>query len=162
MPTNFNNSSNGSQYVDVTHINEGNLPTSDLSRILPRQMSTGTMRGTQNVGYGGVKIDSSNNTITVGDVISISGNDDGLITVGNTNEGVQGIGIIPDGSGDDGFFQTDSTGKVIWKQVNGTTYTYNSADGYNNSERNGFAPDDGRPGLWFAKVGYDATKLLGG
>jgi hypothetical protein len=42
---------------------------SNISRMLPRQLSTGSTRGTQTVGYGNVKIDGSNNTITLGDAV---------------------------------------------------------------------------------------------
>jgi len=42
-------------------------------RILPRQLSSGALRGTQNVGYGAVKIDGSNNRITIGSTTNTLG-----------------------------------------------------------------------------------------
>lgn len=80
----------------------GSIAQSDISRVLPRQLSTGSTRGTQTVGYGGVKIDGSNNrivldandtTITIGDTsnddnqtgINLSdSNDNSLVTLGRT------------------------------------------------------------------------------
>lgn len=121
-----------------------NLPGSDQSRILPRQLSIGTLRGTQSVGSG-PKIDSSNNTITV----SLAGGTQGIGTVPNSPNNAQG-----------GFFQTDSSNRVIWKLVEGTSYTYNRNDNYVNTILNGFSPDDGRPGIWVAKPGLDCKELL--
>lgn len=40
----------------------------DNQRIIPRQLSSGALRGTQHVGYGDVKIDGSNNQIVIGNV----------------------------------------------------------------------------------------------
>lgn len=130
----------------IDRVRDLELPRSDLSRILPRQLSIGTLRGTQSVGSG-PKIDSSNNTITV-----------------SLGDGIQGIGTVPNNAGGNtnqgGFFQTDTAGKVIWKLVQGTSYTYNRKDNYVNTILNGFAPDDGRPGIWVAKPGKDATEIL--
>ena len=60
---------------------------SNISRILPRQNSTGALRGTQNVGYsGGVKIDGSNNRIVLGSNIgNISGTVGTIILDGDTS-----------------------------------------------------------------------------
>lgn len=130
----------------IDRVKPTELPTSNLSRVLPRQLSTGTTRGTQTVGYGSAKIDGSNNVISVG-----------------SNVGTQGIGSIPNNTNttnEYGFFQTNSAEKIIYKQVQGTSLYFNPLDSYNNSIREGFAPDDGRPGIWVAKKGYDATELL--
>lgn len=130
----------------IDRVKDTELPTSDLSRVLPRQLSTGTMRGTQTVGYGNAKIDGSNNVISVG-----------------SDVGTQGIGSIPNNTNttnEYGFFQTDSAEKIIYKQVQGTSLYYNPNDSYNNSTRIGFAPDDARPGIWVAKPGFDATNEL--
>lgn len=138
-----------SRTAEIDTVSQSSLPQSDLSRVLPRQLSIGTLRGTQNVGSG-PKIDSSNNTITV----DFSTGTQGIGTVPNTIPGPNGVQA--------GFFQTDSSGKVIWKLVRGTSYTYNPRDNYVNTILNGFAPDDGRPGIWVAKPSEDAYELLGG
>jgi len=130
----------------IDRVQATELPASDLSRVLPRQLSTGTTRGTQTVGYGNAKIDGSNNVISVGSTV-----------------GTQGIGSIPNGTNtrnEYGFWQTNQAEKIIYKQVQGTSLYFNPLDSYNNSIREGFAPDDGRPGIWVAKKGYDATELL--
>lgn len=88
------------------------LARSDLSRVLPRQLSTGSTRGTQTVGYGDTKIDGSNNRISVGDSILLDGNSI-AITVTNDDGKKVGMGLIPDGSGQFGFFAMDADGNVI-------------------------------------------------
>ena len=125
---------------------------SDISRVLPRQISTGALRGTQNVGYGGVKIDGSNNRIvlgtsgqsgdgTVGNIvldgansaitvsnnISIDGVADAII-VTNTDGSKVGMGKIPN-STDFGFFVTDPDGNILMKIVGSTQYVYDYANG---------------------------------
>lgn len=76
----WNSNSNRGQYASISNTEASSLPSSDLSRIIPRQLSTGTMRGTQNVGYGNTKIDGSNNVISVGGTIKLDGNS-GTFTV---------------------------------------------------------------------------------
>lgn len=159
MSTLFTNGNTTSQIASTSSTANNPLDASDISRVLPRQLSTGSTRGTQTVGYGDTKIDGSNNTITVGSSIFLDGNNS-VITVSNTASGENGLGELPDNSNDSGFFQTDSTGTIIYKLVNGSTYIYNSSDGYVNTILIGFAPDDGRPGIWVAKPTFDATELL--
>lgn len=67
------------------------LAQSDLSRMLPRQMSTGSLRGTQTVGYGQTKIDGSNNRITLGTGITLDGNSE-TITVSEVNKPILSMG----------------------------------------------------------------------
>ena len=137
----------GSQSTpEVDKVSKQSLPQSDLSRVLPRQLSTGTTRGTQRVGYGDALIDGSNNIISVG-----------------STDGTQGIGSIPNTTNttnEYGFFQTNSANKIIYKQVQGTQLYYNPNDNYLNSIRMGFAPIGGRTGIWVAKPGKDATAIL--
>jgi len=118
----------------------GSLSASDLSRVLPRQLSTGSSRGVQKVGYGNVNIDGSNNRITIGD----------------TDGSSIGMGSVPDNSGDVGFFSLDSTGTLVWKQVGPTSYVYNPQDSYHNVEQNGILPD-GSGGWAIAAPGYDVA-----
>src|ERR1044071_2404826 len=68
----------GNNIVTPGNNSEGTIASSDISRVLPRQLSTGALRGTQNVGYGGVKIDGSNNRIVLG-----TSGQSGNSTVGN-------------------------------------------------------------------------------
>lgn len=120
------------------------VPQSDLSRVLPRQLSTGTMRGTQNVGYGNAKIDGSNNRITVG------GQDGGTV----------GLGSIPGSTtNENGFFSLDSNGKLIMKIVNGTKFVYDPKSNYVNITQDGLLPD-GSGGFVAAKPGVDVSALF--
>lgn len=128
----------------VTSVSRPDIEGSNLGRVLPRQNSTGFTRGSQPIGQGGSAIDGANNRIVI------------QASDGSTD----GIGTIPNSDNESGPFSTDASGKLVSKTVGGTTYTYNKNDQYRNSEINGFAPDDGRPGIWFAKRGYDATELL--
>lgn len=123
---------------------QGDLSSSDISRILPRQLSTGTTRGTQNVGYGKAKIDGSNNRITVG------GADGGTV----------GLGSIPGSTtNENGFFSLDSSGNLIMKIVNGTKYVYDPKNNYVNITQDGLLPD-GSGGFVAAKPGVDVSTLF--
>lgn len=134
----------GKQKSGIDSMPNSEVVGGNMGRLLARQTSTSFTRGTQPIGQGGSAIDGANNRIII-----------------QSNTGASdGIGNIPGSNNVYGFFTLDSSGKVIMQIVNGTQYTYNKNDSYNNSEINGFAPDDGRPGLWFAKEGYDATELL--
>jgi hypothetical protein len=132
-----------SKVSDSAPVSRPEIRGSNLGRVLARQNSTGFTRGSLMVGQGGINIDGANNTISI-----------------TSSIGISGIGNIPDVSNENGFFQTDSSDSLIYKLVNGTTYLYNQSDDYVNSTLIGFAPDDGRPGIWVAKPGFDVTELL--
>lgn len=128
-----------SKYMTPGDGKEGSLAASDLSRIIPRQLSTGTLRGTQNVGYGTAKIDGSNNRITIGapDGSSV------------------GMGSIPGTEPIEyGFFSLDPSGNLIMKIVNGTKYVYDPSNDYVNVTQDGLLPD-GTGGFVAAKPGID-------
>lgn len=63
----------GSSYSlpQPTTSNIGDIPKMSLDRQLPRQISTGGLRGTQMVGGNNVLIDSSNNRISIGKLPNI-------------------------------------------------------------------------------------------
>lgn len=119
------------------------LSGSDLSRNLPRQISTGSTRGTQTVGYGNTKIDGTNNTITIG------------APDGSTI----GMGAIPGSTTNEfGFFSLDTNDKLIMKIVNGTKFVYNPQDNYVNITQDGLLPD-GSGGFVAAKPGINVADL---
>jgi len=148
------------------------LPQSDISRILPRQLSTGSLRGTQTVGYGNTKIDGSNNVITIGDTILLDGGNNlisvgdsisisganNAITVTNTDGSIIGLGLIPSTT-EFGFFSLDSGGNLVMKIVNGTKYVYNPTDSYHNVTQDGLLPD-GSGGFANAAPGYDVVDMF--
>jgi|SRR6185503_3958852 len=115
-------SNSGSGY---TSVNSQPIVGADLSRVLPRQNSTGSTRGTQQVGQGGSAIDGSNNRII------IQAPDGSSV----------GIGNIPSTNNEYGFFSLDPSGKLIMKIVNGTRYIYNPQDSFNNVMQDGILPD---------------------
>lgn len=139
----YNPSSRGSEVVTPGSGKTGSIASSDISRVLPRQLSTGTLRGTQNVGYGNVKIDGTNNRIVLG-----------------ANDGSSvGIGTIPnDISGQVGFFATDTDGSLLYKVVNGTLYFYNKDSGINYMQI-GVLPD-GSTGMAVAKTGFSVDDAI--
>ncbi len=61
---------NGSDYsqIKVASLRDNPVGGSSIGRVLPRQVSTGNMRGTQTIGGDGVIIDSSNERIGVGKI----------------------------------------------------------------------------------------------
>lgn len=143
MSDTYNPNSRKNMIVNPGGGKSGSLAQSNLSRIIPRQISTGTMRGTQNVGYGSAKIDGSNNRITVGapDGSSV------------------GMGTIPDGSGEFGFFSLNAQGDVIMKIVGGTLYVFDPDNDNNNVIQVGLMTNDVY-GAAFAKSGEDLEEAL--
>lgn len=122
-------------YVSNKEIGQDNI-----GRVLPRQLSTGSTRGTQTVGYGTTKIDGTNNTIT------IAAPDGSLI----------GMGAIPNSvNGEYGFFSLDTAGNIIMKIVNGTFYSYDPDSGKNFMQI-GILPD-GTGGWAIAAPGFDVA-----
>lgn len=122
-------------------IQNNEVEVDKMPRVLPRQVSTGLMKGTQSVGGGGTLIDSANNRITIG------------APDGSTI----GMGAIPDTLPEEyGFFSLDSNGKLIMKIVNGTKYVYNPSDDYLNVTQDGLLPD-GSGGFVVAKEGYNVS-----
>lgn len=117
---------------------------SNLSRTLPRQISTGSTRGTQTVGYGTTKIDGTNNTITIG------------APDGSTI----GLGAIPGSPNNEyGFFSLDASGNLIMKIVNGTKFVYDPSNDYVNVTQDGLLPD-GTGGFVAAKPGINVNDLF--
>ncbi len=132
------------QLPTPSSVNVGEVPQMPMERMLPRQMSTGSTRGTQTVGYGNTKIDGTNNTIT------IAGPDGSTV----------GMGTIPDTTPVEyGFFSLDSQGKLIMKIVNGTKFVYDPSNNYVNVTQDGLLPD-GTGGFVAAKPGISVDDLF--
>lgn len=127
------------------------LSSSNISRMLPRQISTGVLRGTQNVGYGSVKIDGSNNRIVLGDNVSgsqivigdqnISDPTDQSfgLSITDKNGTTMLIGIQSDGTL--GFQFIDSSGFVLFDS-NGLRWNWNDKTYGTNQIAVGKMPDD--------------------
>lgn len=145
----------GSKIITPGTGSDGSLAGSDLSRSLPRQISTGSTRGTQTVGYGATKIDGTNNTISIGSSILLDGNNE-VIQVTSDDGSIVGLGKIPDNSGQFGFFSLDTNGNLIMKIVNGTKYVYDPANGFVNVTQDGLLPN-GIGGFVAAKPGIDVN-----
>lgn len=140
MSTAFNPSGKKSKIVTPGTVKQPSLSQSNISRVLPRQLSTGSTRGTQTVGYGNTKIDGSNNRITIG----------------TPDGGTIGFGAIPGSSTNEfGFFSTDADGDLIMKIVDGTFYTYDKDTGLNTVQV-GTLPN-GVGGIASANDGYEVA-----
>lgn len=144
MSTPYNPKNSGSKFITPgsgAGISESN---SDQSRVIPRQLSTGSTRGTQTVGYGNTKIDGSNNRITIG----------------TSDGGTIGMGSIPNSTTDEfGFFSLDSGGNLIMKIVNGTMFVYDPSNDYVNITQSGLLPD-GSGGFVVAKQGINVDSAF--
>jgi len=117
MPELFKNTNRRKDTFNQGGVSGGEIQSDNLSRVIPRQIDTGTMRGTQNVGYGNTKIDGSNNTITVGDSILLDGNNS-VISIKNSDGSYIGMGLIPN-TNSFGFYSMDSNGNVIMTIIDG-------------------------------------------
>lgn len=143
MSTPYNPYSKKPTIASSNNSREGNMPDSDISRVLPRQLSTGFMRGTQGVGSKGAKIDAANNRIT------LSASDGSTV----------GIGAIPETTtGEVGFFATDTDGSLLYKVVNGTLYFYDK-DTQINYMQIGVLPNLST-GMAVAKTGYSVDQAI--
>ncbi len=108
-----------------------------------RKLQTGNTRGTQTVGYGGAKIDGANNRITITDPATGQ---------------IMGFGIIPNTTNEFGFFSLDSSGNLITKIVNGTTYVY-KPNNQENFLQSGILPD-GTGGFIITKDGTEVADVF--
>jgi hypothetical protein len=117
---------------------------SGSNRILPRQLSTGSSRGTQTVGYGNTKIDGSNNRITIG------------APDGSTI----GMGAVPDSIENSfGFFSTNTSGSLVMQITDGTFYVYDVDNEFKNVIQIGRLPD-GSYGMVVAKPGSSVEEAF--
>lgn len=111
--------------------------------LVPNKLISGMLPGATQIrigGSAGIVIDGKNNRITL---TSADGS-------------VSGLGVIPGDASSFGFFNTDSTGAVVLKIVQGTKYVYNPDDSYNNITQDGLLPD-GSGGFAVAKATYDVA-----
>ena len=128
------------QTVKPTSVKNEDVKGESIGRILPRQVSTGSMRGTQTVGYGNTKIDGSNNRIT------IAAPDGSSV----------GMGSIPGSTENEyGFFSLNAEGELIMKIVLGTWYV-NDPSTDKNVMQSGILPDDSI-GWAVAAEGYNVS-----
>lgn len=92
----------GSNLASVGSVTSTSLGSGNNSRLYPRQISTGSTRGTQTVGYGSVKIDGTSNSIILSDpltnntTLTISATGYQLFTNPKTNVNQIIIGLLPD------------------------------------------------------------------
>lgn len=155
MSTPYNPTNGGSMFISPGKGSDSFSTESNISRMLPRQMSSGSTRGTQTVGYGNTKIDGSNNVITVGDSILLDGGNN-VITVKNADGSSVGLGSVPGFPGEFGFFSLNSSGQLVMKIVNGTTYMLDPTEGSIVRLEIGLLPD-GTYNLATSKPGQDLT-----
>ncbi len=145
---------NGSSYGLAKHTNVevGEIPLMDMERMLPRQVSTGSLRGSQSVGYGKTLIDGSNNRITLGDSIVLAGDEDTISITTDTNS-ILSLGANPDGGA--GMSITDDDGFILFK-MNGQTWYWYDKTTNKNVMQVGLLPD-GSYGMAVAKTGYNVS-----
>lgn len=82
----------------------------DNQRVLLRQTIQGNQRGFWNI-MGSISVSPLNGQ-------------GGSISTTNSDGATVGMGLIPDNSGDFGFFAQDSNGKLLYKLVGSTMYVY--------------------------------------
>lgn len=116
----------------------------DLGLSLPDSVLSGTLRGTQNVGAGGTKIDSANNIISITDPTS-------GVTIN--------VGDIPTTGGKEiGLSVVDSSGFVLFK-LSGQTWFWYDKNNNTNVMRAGLLPD-GTYNWVVATTGHDVGDLF--
>lgn len=121
------------------------MPSLDNQRATstPNDLISGMLAGATEIRIGGskgIKVDGKNNAISITDATGR----------------ISGFGVIPDNSGDFGFFNLDETGTLVLKIVGGTKYVYNPKDAYHNVTQDGLLPD-GSGGFISVKAGNDVA-----
>jgi hypothetical protein len=148
---------NQSSYTTASPISIADTGTGDINfnqRILPRQLSSGALRGTQTVGYGGVQIDGSNNRIVIGSTTDTLGeqaqtiigrfnptnpHDQSFgISVTDANGTTVTFGLLADGS--PGMSITDGSGFQLFK-LSGLQWDWFDKNYNTNTMRAGLMPD---------------------
>lgn len=61
----YTNNTSTNQIITQNYLPDSGIPSSSTDYILPRQVGTGSTRGTQTIGVGNINIDGSNNQITI-------------------------------------------------------------------------------------------------
>lgn len=126
------------------------IPNTDMDsilaadRLIPRQMSSGVMRGTQRV------VNTDGSYITLGEIPG-TGGEFGIAFFDSTGAMLRkdtGTASTIYNSGV-AVMTTDTTGLLF-------------RDSSNRRIKIGKSPDDGRIGSWLSKVGQDVITLLGG
>jgi hypothetical protein len=124
-------------------------------RTFSRQLLSGNMRGTQNI-TGAITITDPD---TNQQNISIDGSTQ-AITVTNTDGSVVGMGKLPDGSGDFGFYAQDASGNLLYKIVGSTIYTYDITQSPVVNNMQLLKLPDGTYGMAVAKTGSSVAGLF--
>lgn len=132
----------GNQVFTPGSDSAGAIPASDISRVLPRQLSTGSTRGTQTVGYGNTKIDGTNNTITIENPTT-----DVTISLGVIQGSITGSGV--------GLSISNANNFNLFKMDGQTWYWYSPTTGKNVMQV-GLLPD-GSYGWAVAAPGYNVS-----
>lgn len=153
------------------HIEAAEMPSSDMGRVLPRQVSTGSTRGTQTVGYGDTKIDGSNNRIvigaapaqtTLGSISDIGGVGSFGLQVTDKDGLKLGLGTLSDGTF--GMSISDIT-PFTYFTLDGKSWTWFDKNNTDDAgmvlakQQIGLLPD-GKYGMKVAKQGYDVRTAL--
>lgn len=61
----YSNGSSTNQIITQSYLSSSGIPSSSTDYILPRQVGTGSTRGTQTIGVGNINIDGSDNQISI-------------------------------------------------------------------------------------------------
>lgn len=106
----------------------------ETPRIFPRQNLSGSQRGIWTItgqiivtnpsnNIQDIILDGSTGSITIGQTTTTNTISNGINVV-NTDGSRVGMGAIPDGSGDFGFYAQDGAGNLLYKIVGSTQYVY--------------------------------------
>lgn len=151
----------------------------DTPRLFPRQTLSGSQRGILNITGEIIVTDPTDNTqfiaidgtsgtvniadggsITIGNNIQISSNSatsDEAIIVTNADGSKVGMGSIPDGSGDFGFFAQDLNGNLLYKIVGSTQYIYDITQNPHTNVMQAMKLPDGSYGWAVAATGFNVS-----
>lgn len=117
-------------------VSDAGITSSDAGRVIPRQLFTGSLKGTLQAGPN-VQINSSTSQINIGH-ITLDGTNN-IISTANSDSSKQGMGAIPN-SKSYGLFSTATNGSVVWQQTGPTGYIYDLVNKVNVLQQ-GLLPD---------------------
>lgn len=152
----YNPNGSSGDIINQEYIPNTTLATSDINYLYPRQVGTGSTRGTQTIGVGNINIDGSNDQI---DITSTTGGSS--IVLGQQSSSVNQSGVatssIPGSSGTFGLSITGSNGASL---VFGVNQGGNVEGTFNDGVTNRLLIGQNKAGkevVWISKSGVDVT-----
>lgn len=150
----YSSGSSSGDNVTQEYLPNATMNTSNIDYLYPRQVGTGSTRGTQTIGVGNINIDGSNDQITI-----TSTSNSSVLALGVlSNTAIQtGVATSSLSTATNGFGMSiaDSTGYILF-ELNGETWLWYDKTTGKNVMQVGLLPD-GSYGWAVAAKGFNVS-----